>query len=99
MKMTRRELEKILNASNIDRFAYDLNGGLPNEAYCMEEMVAKQVHQVLTRVDWKDEGVRKACVSIRKYQSMLGYSEQWMTEYVHTLVMLAKKEPHKNSEE
>ena len=42
----------------------------------MREMVAKQVHQVLTRVDWKDEGVRKACVSIRKYQSMLGYSEQ-----------------------
>lgn len=36
--MTRRELEKILNASNIDRFAYDLNGGLPNEAYCMEEI-------------------------------------------------------------
>ncbi len=65
----------------------------------MREMVAKQVHQVLTRVDWKDEGVRKACVSIRKYQSMLGYSEQWMTEYVHTLVMLAKKEPRKNSEE
>ena len=65
----------------------------------MREMVAKQVHQVLTRNDWKDEGVRRACISIRKYQSMLGYSEQWMTEYVHTLVMLAKKEPRKNVEE
>ena len=39
--MTKRELEKILNASNIDRFAYDLNGGLPNEAYCMEEIGGK----------------------------------------------------------
>lgn len=65
----------------------------------LKEMVAKQVHQVLTSNNWKDEGVRKACVSIRKYQAMLGYSEQWMTEYVHTLVMLAKKEPRKNVEE
>lgn len=65
----------------------------------LKEMVAKQVHQVLTSNNWKDEGVRKACVSIRKYQAMLGYSEQWMTEYVYTLVMLAKKEPRKNVEE
>lgn len=65
----------------------------------LREMVAKQVHQVMTRIDWKDDGVRKACVSIRRYQSMLDYSEQWMTEYVYTLVMLAKKEPRKNVEE
>ena len=65
----------------------------------LREMVAKQVHQILTKNDWKDEGVRRTCVSIRKYQNILGYSEQWMTEYVHTIVMLAKKEPKKNSEQ
>ncbi len=65
----------------------------------MKHMVDKQVHEVLTRQDWKDDGVRRACVSLRKYQSMLGYSEAWMSEYVHTVVMLAKKEPRKNSEE
>ena len=65
----------------------------------LREMTAKQVHQVLTKNDWKDEGVRRACVSVRRYQSVLGYTEQWMTEYVHTIVMLAKKEPKKNSEE
>ncbi len=65
----------------------------------LREMTAKQVHQVLTKNYWKDEGVRRACVSVRKYQSMLGYTEQWMTEYVHTIVMLAKKEPKKNSEQ
>ena len=32
--MTKRELKK-LNALNIDKFAYDLNGGLPNETYCI----------------------------------------------------------------
>lgn len=65
----------------------------------LREMTAKQVHQVLTKNDWKDEGVRRACVSVRKYQNVLGYTEQWMTEYVHTIVMLAKKEPKKNSEQ
>ena len=65
----------------------------------LREMTAKQVHQVLTKNDWKDDGVRKACISVRRYQSMLGYTEQWMTEYVYTIVMLAKKEPKKNSEQ
>ena len=65
----------------------------------LREMTAKQVHQVLTKNDWKDEGVRRACSSVRKYQNVLGYTEQWMTEYVHTIVMLAKKEPKKNSEQ
>ena len=65
----------------------------------LREMTAKQVHQILTKNDWKDEGVRKACISVRKYQNVLGYTEQWMTEYVHTIVMLAKKEPKKNSEQ
>ena len=65
----------------------------------LREMTAKQVHQVMTKNDWKDEGVRRACVSVRKYQNVLGYSEQWMTEYVYTIVMLAKKEPKKNSEQ
>ena len=65
----------------------------------LREMTAKQIHQILTKNDWKDDGVRRTCIAIRKYQSMLGYSEQWMTEYVHTIVMLAKKEPMKNSEQ
>ena len=65
----------------------------------IREMVAKQVHQILTKNDWKDDGVRRTCVAVRKYQNVLGYTEQWMTEYVHTIVMLAKKEPKKNSEQ
>ncbi|MCR5851043.1 MAG: hypothetical protein K6G92_10105 [Bacteroidaceae bacterium] len=65
----------------------------------LREMVAKQVHQIMTKNDWKDDGVRRTCVSIRKYQNMLGYTEEWMTEYVHSIVMLAKKEPKKNSEQ
>lgn len=65
----------------------------------LKEMTAKQIHQIMTKNDWKDDGVRRTCVAIRKYQNTLGYSEQWMTEYVHTIVMLAKKEPKKNTEQ
>ena len=65
----------------------------------LRQMVEKQVHEIMTKVDWKDDGVRRTCVAIRKYQSALGYTESWMSEYVYTLVMLAKKEPKKNSEE
>lgn len=65
----------------------------------LKAMVEKQVHEIMTRPTWSDEGVRRACVAVRKYQSLLGYSEAWMTEYVHTVVMLAKKEPKKNTEE
>ena len=65
----------------------------------LREMVAKQVHQIMTSNDWKDDGVRRTCIAIRKYQNVLGYTEQWMTEYVHTIVMLAKKKKKKNSEQ
>lgn len=65
----------------------------------LREMVAKQVHQVMTKNDWSDDGVRRTSAAIRKYQATLGYTEQWMTEYVHTIVMLAKKETRKNSEQ
>ena len=65
----------------------------------LKTMVAKQVHEIMTRPTWNDESVRRACVAVRKYQSILGYTEARMTEYVHTIVMLAKKEPKKNTDE
>lgn len=65
----------------------------------MRNMVEKQIHQIMTSNDWKDEGVRRTCVAVRKYQASLGYSEAWMTEYVHTIVMLAKKEKQPQTQE
>ena len=29
----------------------------------------------------------KTCVAIRKYKQALGYSENWMTEYVYNIVL------------
>ena len=58
----------------------------------MRTMTEKTVHDVLTKNTWKDDNVRRSCVQIRKMQQTLGFSEPWITEYVYTIVMLAKKE-------
>lgn len=59
----------------------------------LRNMTEKTIHDILTKTDWKDDGVRKTCTNIRHYQHTLGYSESWMTEYVYNIVLLAKKEP------
>ncbi|MDO4216348.1 MAG: hypothetical protein Q4D12_10640 [Bacteroidales bacterium] len=56
-------------------------------------MTQKTVGEILTKNDWSDEGVAKTCRQIRKYQGYLGFSQEWITEYVYDIVMLAKKEP------
>lgn len=62
----------------------------------LRSMTEKTVHDILTKNVWKDDNVRRTSAQIRKYQQVLGFSEQWMTEYVHTTVMLAKKEKRAN---
>lgn len=80
---------------NLMKWKFRLPGFFKN---AMKQMVAKQVHEIMTRSVWKDEGVRRTCVNIRQYQQTLNYSEAWMTEYVNTIVMLAKKEPRPSVE-
>ncbi|MDD6122897.1 MAG: hypothetical protein PUB53_00360 [Bacteroidales bacterium] len=65
----------------------------------LRELMAKSVNQVLTKNDWKDDGVRKSCLAVRQYQQQLGYSAEWMTAYVYNVVMLAKKEPKPDDKE
>ena len=80
---------------NLMKWKFRLPGFFKN---AMKQMVAKQIHEIMTRSVWKDEGVRRTCVNIRQYQQTLNYSEAWMTEYVNTIVMLAKKEPRPSVE-
>lgn len=57
------------------------------------EMTSKTVNEIMTKNDYKDAGVMKTCVAIRQYSKKLCYSQQWITDYVFRVVMLAKKEP------
>lgn len=59
----------------------------------LRTMTQKTVNDVLTKDNWKKDDVRKACMSVRQYQQKLGYSGEWMAEYVYNIVILAKKEP------
>ena len=50
--------------------------------------------------NWKDDGVRKSVFTVRRLQQQLGYSPEWMTEFVFNVITLAKKEPKpKDAEE
>ena len=36
--------------------------------------------------------MKKTAWSIRKYKETLGYSEEWMTDFVYNVVLLAKED-------
>lgn len=65
----------------------------------LRNMTAKVVDQVMTKDNWKDESVRKACFQVRHFSQQLGYSAEWMTSYVYHVVLLAKKEPKPAAED
>lgn len=64
----------------------------------LRTMTEKTVHDVCTRTVWKQDDVHKTAAAVRQYKERLGYSEQWMSEYVYNVVMLAKKEPKQKSD-
>ena len=62
-------------------------------------MTQKTVHDVCTKTVWKADDVHKTAMAVRQYKERLGFSEQWMSEYVYNIVLLAKKEPKHKDEE
>lgn len=82
--------ELMMLMGNLMKWKFRLPGFMQKALY---NLTAKTVNEVLTKPMWKDDGVRKSCANVRQYQQKLGYSAEWMTEYVFHIVMLAKKEP------
>lgn len=62
-------------------------------------MTQKVINDILTKDKWKDEATFRTVYAIRQYKEKLGYSEQWMVDYVYKIVTLAKKEPRPKNEE
>ena len=56
-------------------------------------MTEKTVNDIFNKNDFNDAGVMKTVVAIRQYAQKLGFSQQWTTNFVYKVVMLAKKEP------
>ena len=65
----------------------------------LRQMTEKTIHDVLTSNNWKDDAMRRSVVAVRKAQATLGFSEAWMVEFSHTVLMLAKKEPRNKIED
>jgi len=55
-------------------------------------MTEKTVNDIFTKNDFSDAGVMKTVVAIRQYDQKLGFSQEWVTNFVFRVVMLAKKE-------
>lgn len=53
------------------------------------------INNIMTKNNWKDEAMFKTVGAVRQLQHSLGYSNQWMTDFVYNVIRLAKKEPKK----
>ena len=62
-------------------------------------MTEKIVNDILTKNNWKDEATFRTVYAVRQYKEKLGYSEEWIKNYVFRIITLAKKEPRPNSDE
>ena len=62
-------------------------------------MTEKVIADILTKNNWKDEATFRTVYTVRQYKEKLGYSQEWMTDYVYNIIKLAKKEPRSKAEE
>lgn len=81
---------------NLMKFKLRLPSIFRKALYAMTE---KTVNEIFNKNDYKDVAVMKAVVAIRQYNKRLGFSQQWVTQFVYQVVMLAKKEPKPTDDE
>ena len=48
---------------------------------------------------FKKDDVHAAAMSVRQYKERLGFTEEWMTEFVFRVLLLAKKDAKRNKKE
>ena len=79
----------LMLTGNLMKFKLRLPGFLKKALYTMTE---KTVNDIFHKNDFSDAGVMKTVVAIRQYDQKLGFSQQWVTDFVYKVMMLAKKE-------
>ena len=85
--MTKKALERKLNELNIDKHAYDLNGGLPNETYCIEESDGKWYTY------YSERGKRTSFNSFETEEEACQYFLDWLKYTFHIYQPLQFLEP------
>jgi hypothetical protein len=74
---------------NLMKFKMRLPSFFRKAIYAMTE---KTVAEIFTKNDYTDPGTLKTVAAVRKYNQRLGFTQQWITDFVYQVVMLAKKE-------
>lgn len=74
---------------NLMKFKLRLPGFFKKALYTMTE---KTINDIFHKNDYTDAAVLKSAVAIRQYNQKLGFSQQWVTDFVFHVVMLAKRE-------
>lgn len=64
----------------------------------IKRMIAQSIHAVMHQNDWKDASVVQAVGKTRSYVKQLNFSENWISEFVFQIVLLARKEPKQQAE-
>lgn len=82
--------ELLMLVGNLMKWKFRVPGFMRKALHTLTE---KTINDIMTKDNWKDDGVRKSVFAVRKYQQQLGYSESWMTEFTFNVITLAKKEP------
>jgi len=81
--------ELMMLTSNLMKFKLRVPSMFKKTIYIMTE---KTVSDIFNKNDYTDPSVMKAVVDVRKYNQKLGFSQQWVTNFVYRVLMLAKKE-------
>lgn len=81
---------------NLMKFKLRLPNFMKKALYTMTE---KTISEIFTKNDYKDPSTLKTVVAVRQYAQKLGFSQQWTTDFVYRVVMLAKKEPKPKDED
>ncbi len=50
------------------------------------------VNKIFTKNDFSEASTLKAVAAVRKYNQRLGFSQQWLTDFIFQVLILAKKE-------
>ena len=82
--------ELMMLMGNLMKWKFRLPGFLKG---AIRNLTEKTVNDIMNRNDWKDADVRKSVANLRSLQRTLGYSPEWMTEFVYNVIILAKREP------
>lgn len=88
--------DTMMLVSNLMKYKLRIPSMFKKTLYSMTEQT---VNDIYTKNDFKDAGEMKTAVGIREYSRRLGFTQQWTTNFVFKVIMLAKKEPRTKEED